>query len=215
MSSGGVLSLNYFKKSLTLIISGDKMRKYGSLILVLISVFFFSCENTDSSISGSELTEKVTFNSSDLNSNIYLETISISKIINGDLGGTILLDTTIQDRKGNPITINLNLTFEQGSFSGSKTITIIPEPNSGSIQFFPAISFNKPAKFDLNFTGIDLNALGFTSNSTVDFVYISDGGKTELILKDEVKIKFNKSQIYTKKAQLPHFSRYAFVRKSC
>jgi hypothetical protein len=91
---------------------------------------------------------------------------------------------------------------------------MIANPNNASIQFFPAMTFNNPVKLDLLFSSINLSNLGFDSNSKVDFVYISDEGLFEFILKDEVKIKWETQELEVKKAFLPHFSRYGFVRKS-
>jgi len=190
------------------------MCKYGSLILVFISLVFFSCESTENSVTTSEQNEITALNSVNPNDVIVPQTFSITKNINGVSGGTITIDTTYTDNNGKSIYVSLNLTFDPNSFSGTKIISVTPEPSTASIQFSPAMIFNKPVKLNLNYTGVDLNALGFTSNSKVDFVYMNNNGNIEYILKDEVKIKIDKNQIYTKKALLPHFSRYAFVRKS-
>lgn len=190
------------------------MHKFSSLILVLISLFFFSCENTENSVLPTDSSANLTNNLSSQDIDYTPESIKISKTINGVTGGEILLDTTIQISPDNQIKVSFNLTFDPNSFSGTKNITVITNPSQGSIQFSPAMKFDLPAKLDLNYTGIDLKALGFISNSKVDFVYINNNGNIEYILKDEVKIKFQKNQVYTKKALLPHFSRYAFVKKS-
>lgn len=190
------------------------MHKFGSLILVLISLVFFSCENTENSVITSEQNESISLITNNFNDDVTSQNLTITKTIDGALGGTISLDTAIIDNSGNEIAISLNLSFDPESFYGVKTITVIPNPATVSVQFYPAMVFNKPAKLNLSYTGIDLKSLGFSSNSKVDFVYVSDSGNIQYILKDEVKIKFDKNQLYTKKALLPHFSRYAFVRKS-
>jgi len=187
------------------------MKFFGLLFLVFFSFILLSCENTENSIS--TLDKSIT-NTSNLNSNQSIESLNISKSINGTNGGSIIFDTTYIGNNGKTVTVSLNLTFDPNSFTGTKLITVTPNPTLGSVQFSPEMSFNKPAKLNLLYRGIDLMSLGFDSNCKVDFVYLNDNGNVEFLLKDEVKIKFNKLEISTKKALLPHFSRYSFVRKS-
>jgi len=185
------------------------MKFFSSLFLILFSFILLSCEKTENSVSA---LDKSIINVSNLDQPV--ESLSISKSIDGTIGGSLVFDTTYAGSNGKDITIKLALTFDPNSFTGTKLITVIPNQTFGSIQFTPAMKFNKSAKLNLTFSGIDLNGLGFGSNSKVDFVYVNDNGKVEYILKDEVKIKFDKLEISTKKALLPHFSRYSFVRKS-
>ncbi len=49
---------------------------------------------------------------------------------------------------------------------------------------------------------------------STDFVYQANDGTIQFILYDECKIRWNEQEIKVKKAELPHFSRYVFVRKS-
>jgi hypothetical protein len=190
------------------------MKFYSTLIIVSISLLFFSCEKAENSVSSSGYNDYSSLNSVIPDEIILPKSFKISKSINGLTGDTIVLDTVFQGSTGNPVAVSLQLTFEANSFSDTKLITVISSPSSGSIQFLPAMSFNKPAKLDLLYSGINLAALDFTSNSKVDFTFINDSGIIENILKDEVKINFAKQELSTKKALLPHFSRYAFVRKS-
>ena len=46
----------------------------------------------------------------------------------------------------------------------------------------------------------------------VDFVYMADDGSIQLIEKDECKINWGRQELKVKKAYLPHFSRYGFIR---
>lgn len=190
------------------------MYKFSSLILVIISLFFFSCDNTENSVLPTDSSTNLTNNPGSQVIDYIPVSIKTIKTINGITGGEISLDTTIQVSSGNQITVKFTLTFDPNSFTGTKSITVISNPTQGSIQFSPAMSFNKPAKLNLLYSGIDLTALGFNSNTKIDFVFVSDAGKIEFLQKDEVKINFIKKELSTQKALLPHFSRYAFVKKS-
>jgi hypothetical protein len=174
----------------------------------------FSCQEAENPVSSSTFNDNSSLNSYIPDAVILSQSFKISKSINGVTGGIIKLDTVLVGSTGNPVIVSLLLTFEANSFSGTKLITINSNPASGSIQFSPAMCFNKPAKLDLLYSGINLAALGFTSNSTVDFAFINDAGIMQNILNEEVKINFTKQELSTKKALLPHFSRYAFVRKT-
>lgn len=185
-----------------------------SLLLLISSIIFYSCDSAENSILTAE-NSNVNFSSTTKPvSNINEPDFQITKKINGSLGGQILFDTSFVNSQGNSISINTSLTFEPNSFVGIKDITLRHDPETGSIRFFPEMKFNIPAKLDLLFSGINLSKLGFDSNSKADFVYISDEGAIQYILKDECKIKWLTKTLYVKKAYLPHFSRYGFVRKS-
>lgn len=188
---------------------------YSTLFLVLISFILSSCDKSENSVlSANENNITQPQDLTNLDDILYTNTLTLSKEIDGQIGGQIPFNTTILDAKGTPVLVNILLTFDPGSFTGKKLIGITPDVNTGAVQFTPKITFTKPVKLDLSFTGINLNNLGFSSNSTVDFVYMSDDGNIEFILKNECKIKWDSKLLYTKKAQLPHFSRYVFVKKA-
>ena len=146
---------------------------------------------------------------------IYSEpSLQMTQEIDGLLGGEILFESSIVDNESNTILVHALLTFEPNSFEGVKTITVKPDPITGSISFFPEMTFNIPAILDLSFSGINLAKLGFNSNTKADFVYMADNGDIQDILKNECKIKWKTKEIFVKKAELPHFSRYVFIRKN-
>ena len=186
--------------------------KYILLFLIsFLSIILLSCDSIDNSILSSEQSSSKIFVSDPL-INHTDQILRITKEIDGALGGQILLDTIIADSDGNPVSINASLTFEANSFTGIQSITIFPDVETATIKFLPAMVFDVPANLSLDFTGINLKKLGFRENSKVDFVFMSDDGGIQYLLKDECSIKWNKQQIYVKKAKLPHFSRYGWVR---
>lgn len=194
------------------------MKFLNAFVLIIFSFLLLSCESNEDSVLSADNFSKV----SPISSNIQVEhsqilndldnVFSVQKIIDGTLGGKITFDTLFTDTEGNYITISADITFNPNSFSGTKKIYMSPDPTNCSIRFSPAISFNIPAELNLKFSGINLSRLGFNSNDKSDFVYLIADGGIELILKNECKIKWNSKEIYVKKAKLPHFSRYIFVR---
>lgn len=186
------------------------MKFFCTLFLALLTLIFISCENAENSVVSANYNSEVISSKTDNKVNI----LTISKEIDGQIGGQITFNSKIIDFHGNPVLVNFVLTFDSGSFVGKKTITITPDVNKGSVQFTPKITFTKPVKLDLSFEKINLRNLGFNSNSNTDFVYMSDDGKIEFIINNECKIKWDIQKLYVKKALLPHFSKYGFVRKS-
>ncbi len=176
-----------------------------SITLVLIS---FSCSDTNSVNSPLQSENSI---QSDRFSDCQFY---ITKIIDGSVGGEISVDTVLMNLQGNFVRVEALLQFDPLSFEGVREIRIIPNVNNGYVQFFPHMKFNAQVKLDLLLSGINLSKLGFDSTCKVDFVYISDDGVIQYILKDEVKIKWDTQEIKVKKAYLPHFSRYSFIKKS-
>ena len=189
------------------------MKFFFFLFLIISSVIFYSCDSTENSILTAENSNINFSDSSEPISKTGAPDFQITKTIDGLLGGQILFDTSFVDIEGDSVAIHTSLTFEPNSFVGIKDITLRPDPETGSIRFFPEMKFNIPAKLDLQFSGINLSRLGFDSNTKVDFVYISDDGVIQYILKNECKIKWRTQELYVKKALLPHFSRYGFIKK--
>lgn len=210
MSFEWCVKLKLFQIKFNKVIQGDTVKFYSALFLTLFTLIFISCQNAENSVVSAIANPEVITSQTDNSTNI----LTISKEIDGQIGGQIQFSSTIIDSQGKPVLVDIVLTFDSGSFVGKKIITINPDVNKGSVQFIPKMTFLKPAKLDLSFTGINLKNLGFNSNSTVDFVYMSDDGKIEFIIKNECKIKWDTQKLYVKNALLPHFSRYGFVRKS-
>ncbi len=102
------------------------------------------------------------------------------------------------------------LNFPRNAFDGEKLVTMSVEQNFGSTTFLPHSNFNFPAEYDLKYEGLDLTGL---SPSQLDFVYMNEDGTYEQVVYDEISMDLSKGKIEIKNAQLPHFSRYGFVRK--
>ncbi|MEO8232059.1 MAG: hypothetical protein ABI638_07230 [Ignavibacteriota bacterium] len=196
------------------------MRYLVSSILIIFSFALFSCESSENSILSTDNLVKNSDNPTKLKFDRRIDILDLDDIfistkeIDGTIGGEITLDTVFTNLQGNLISIEASLIIEPNSFTGTKNITIRPDPSSGSIEFSPHLTFNVPAKLDLKFTGIDLSRLGFNYHDKVDFVFRADDGTVEFIVKDKCNMNWNENKLYVKKARLPHFSRYIFVRKN-
>ena len=128
------------------------MKFLGTLTLVFLTLMLFSCDSTENSILYSENPTQVI---SDSAKPIVYSTqtgFALTKEINGLLGGEINFDSTLIDENNDTVTIQIALVFDANSFSGTQQITIVPDANTGSIQFTPAMVFDKPAKLKLTAT---------------------------------------------------------------
>ena len=194
------------------------MKFFSTLAVILFSLLLLSCESSENSIISTDTHSEILPDSTVLGMQTgvdWLELLRVFKAekeIDGAIGGEIVLDTNYVNEQGCIVSISASLILLPNSFSGTKNISISPDPLTGSIKFSPAMTFKIPAELNLNFCGINLSNLGYYANSKVDFVFMSEDGTKEIILKDECKIKWNKQQMYVKKAKIPHFSRYTFIR---
>ena len=88
--------------------------------------------------------------------------LMISQVIDGEIGGEIVLDTTYVNCEGRLLNVYARLKFDPGVFDGLKRINMVPSPEDLSIKLFPHITFNEIVKLDYIITGLDLAAIGFT-----------------------------------------------------
>jgi hypothetical protein len=135
----------------------------------------------------------------------------VTKTINGDQGGTLKIKESYVAIDGHTVKIDVKLKIKKNSFSGEATITMWVDDNNAAVWFTPHMVFNKPTELDVKFEGIEFNELKLT-NGNYDFVFINDNDSIEEIDHNGVKVKENKGKISVKKANLNHFSRYAFSR---
>ena len=190
------------------------MKSFIYLFLLFSSIIFYSCDSIENSILTTE-NSKVNFSGpTELNKNSTEPVFQITKRINGLIGGEILIDTTLVNKHGDLVRIETSLRFDSLSFEGERDITIIPDINDASIQFFPEMNFNRKVKLQLVYTGINLETLGFKSTSKVDFIFSGTNGEYEPIDYSFCIINWPQQQLRVSNAKLSHFSRYIFVRKS-
>jgi hypothetical protein len=196
------------------------------LIILFIGITLLGCsDNFDNSIVSTSITsENITspklYNPSDSTNSIFyanaitaLEGPILSEIVDGAICNELIIDTTYINSEGREIDVYVRLKFPAGAFEGKRTITMLPNAEDLSIQLFPHITFNKIVKVDFVITGLDLEAMGYTRNAHVDFVYFSPFGDIELIQNQGSNVNIPLQRISLRAGTLHHFSRYGWIRK--
>lgn len=177
--------------------------KKSILLLLLLGITFLGCnDNLDNTIVSTQANiEK------EIGSNYYA-----SELIDGEIGGWVIINDYYINAQGEPITIYLRLRFLPGSFQGTQNIEMFLNPEDASIQLYPEMTFARDVRMDLWYIGVDLQAMGYTSSGDVDFVYFADNGDIEIIENNKSSVDLNKDQIKVMNARLNHFSRYGWIR---
>jgi hypothetical protein len=100
------------------------------------------------------------------------------------------------------------LTIPSGAFSGELTFDIIFDMENYTVELYPSpFTFDIPVLLDLRFTGANL----LTSDSAVmEFDYLD--GEEDTITYNYMKVDPDRGLLIIEGAQLPHFSRYGWVR---
>jgi len=173
------------------------------LLCFLVGITILSCsDNIDNSLVSSQINTDITSPGQ----------LSLSKIVDGVIGDEIILTKTFNDIAGNEINVYARLRILDNSFPGTVAITIIPNVEDLSVQFFPEMTFNRDVRLDLVFTGIDLEKFGYTTTGTYDFAFFADSGDIELIESDISQVNIPQNKISVQNAKLNHFSRYGWIR---
>ncbi|GBD88811.1 hypothetical protein BMS3Abin03_02753 [bacterium BMS3Abin03] len=181
--------------------------------LLIISLVQLGCSEssnflTDPAKSYPELVKLPPRSSSSLSTETLF---SVSKTIQGKHGGTIIIDESYESEDGQTVTIYGKLKIPKHSFQGTKTITMTIDDEFAAVHFEPTMDFNKSLKLDLEFTGLDLENLGFEDGKW-DFAFISDDGEIEIVKKKGMSIDISDGELSVEKAKLNHFSRYGWCR---
>ena len=179
------------------------------LLLVIAGFIFLGCnDNLDNTIVSSPTnTEKLTNPQPSINPQLFA-----SKLINGVIGGELILKRTFINGEGRQINVYARLRVLEGSYQGTINISMLANDEDVSIQLFPEMKFDRDVRLDLVYKGIDLQALGYTTTGNVDFAYYSDDGDVELIESDFSHVNIPQEMISVRNAKLPHFSRFGWVR---
>ncbi len=179
------------------------------LILALVSLTFFGCQQQDSplepagSYNNGILSKKKTNTDTKIRSH-YSKTYTI----NGKKGGRIREKHTWVDSTGNAIVMEATLTIPRGAFEGNLTFDIIFDLENLSVELYPSpYTFDKPVLLNLLFEGVDLTG---TDLNNMDFKYKSSDGQVYSVVYESKIIESNYLEIV--QAQLPHFSRYGWTR---
>ena len=135
--------------------------------------------------------------------------ISASDKIDGAVGGQIILSSTYISLEGKIVSINAILSIPAGAFDGSRNISATADDDYAAIYFYPHMTFDKPLKLTLSFTGLDLKDMNL-ANGVVGFYYVDNQGNMTPVYNKGVIVNNLLGSITVMNAQIDHFSRYAF-----
>ena len=195
-------------------------------LLITVTLFFlFGCEQiTDSpSTPIEELGKKQSFQNENTDairvsiiplpekSPIYLDSIfTVTKLINGLLGGTITLDKMYISKEGKPVTILLKMVILPLSFTGQRQITVTIEDSIAVMNCGPSMNFRQALICNQTFTGLDLNDF---ESKEIDFVYIHNNYTFSEVPKTTMIVNKALGLVSVVDARISHFSKYGWVRK--
>ena len=190
------------------------MKKLISIAAVLM-VLFVGCSNQENSITNPVTDDyvKTTSNNTSTFGKSLVPTISVTQLINGAVGGYVKLSDEYVDAAGRIMKVDAALFFPQGSFEGTQAITMTADFTNASVLFSPHMQFNKSVSLCVQFQGLPLGEMGYSSNCKVNFVYFGDDGNIYPIGSKGVSMNYNRGSLKVTNAWLYHFSRYGFVRK--
>lgn len=173
------------------------------LLLLLLGITFLGCsDKLDNTIVSSPVQ----------NDKLLPPQLATSKLIDGEVGGELTLNTTYINSAGSEINVAATLRILEGSYSGTINIEMFANPENASIQFFPEITFDREVRLHLVYQGIDLESLGYLTTRHVDFVYFPDIGDVEIVVSTTSLVNISQNQISVQNAKLKHFSRYGWIR---
>ncbi len=198
--------------------------KYFLSAVILTLVLFWGCEQSTDPVNGqSSNLEKSPSGSIGLASGSYdmipLPTRSpifedsvftVSKLINGLLGGSIVLNKTYISDNGKLVTMLVNIVVPPLAFNGQQNITLTIDSCFASVQCEPGMTFKLPLIMTQTFTGLNLKSY---NPQDIDFVYIEDNGTIEDVNNSSILVEKLTGTLTVLNAQIPHFSRYGWVRR--
>lgn len=144
-----------------------------------------------------------------INMPVNSEIFTNSELIDGDRGGKVKLDTEYSGGPFGTVKIDSKLKIKKNSFPGILEISITCLPEQGLVEFGPPMVFNRDLEYTLTYEGIDLTGV---NPETVKFCYIAADGSIVEAENSGIDVDIEHGKIKVKKALVPHFSRYGWVR---
>jgi hypothetical protein len=208
--------------------------KKALLILILTGITFLGCsDNFDNNIvsipteTDNFATSKINLSNTENLTNATLESdprgdrtgdltdlkkLSVSKLINGETGGSLIVDTTYVNYQGRLLYVYARIKVKEFAFPGTTEIAMILHPEKATIELFPHMVFNEEVELSITYQGIDLNELGFNLTEDIYFVFFNPNGEIEIIDDKTAKVEMEEQRIKVTNAKLYHFSRYGWIR---
>jgi hypothetical protein len=152
----------------------QKMKK-AILLIILIGITFLGCsDNLDNTLlstpieSPNFINQKLALSDvenltdprlerdphTDRNTaNTDLKKLSVSKLINGETGGELIIDTTYINYQGRLINVFGRIFFVDSSFTGTTEFTMVLHPEDTSVELFPHnMVFDRVARVSVWYT---------------------------------------------------------------
>lgn len=194
--------------------------------LVALMLIFSACEKIDDPVSSPNEFHKLSTNTIGVEANnninfalvplppkspIYLDSIfTVSKLINGLLGGVITLNKSYISNDGKLVTMLIDMVIPPLSFLGQKRITLTIDDSLAIMHCEPGMNFSLPVVVLQTFTGLDLETY---NPADLDFAYIGYNNTYETIAYDQIIVSKSLGLVSVVNAKINHFSRYGWVRK--
>ena len=201
-------------------VQGRIMKTILTVLMVAI-VFLFGCDTSNyltvNPAEDNSYTQASDFKDYELivlpkKSALWVDSVfTISQVIDGSVGGRITMANYYISEMGDSVEFEVDLRIPSGAFQGSETITITVDSDSAAVHFYPEMVFAKELRLFQSFEGLNLENM---QTGTIDFVFIRDDGSIELIKKNGTQIVVPQGIVRVQNANLLHFSRYGWIRKS-
>ncbi len=137
--------------------------------------------------------------------------LSVSKEVNGKHGSVLTLHGSYTDVNGNEIKTFANLFIPRDAFDGTTTITMTTDNEYAGLDFSPHMTFERPLRLTLSFSGLNLQQMGITRDN-VGFYFVDDSGNLSTIENNGILLNYRTGTITVIGAKIDHFSRYAFAK---
>ncbi|MBL1211865.1 MAG: hypothetical protein HND52_00790 [Ignavibacteriae bacterium] len=146
------------------------------------------------------------------NSSTQSSTFYKSQMVYNDSANNIIIDTFYLGGMHDTVEFKFKLKFMPGDLpQDSMFVTVELDIENGTLKFGPAAVFNSPARLDYKIKGLDFSVM---DPYKLRFIYACDNGIIEPVVCEKYEIKESDGSIQMWKGEIPHFSRYGFVRRN-
>ena len=184
------------------------MKRIVLTSFLAVGLFFAGCSDQSSLVGPSQnIDQQINKTPIELNLSALNKQITVSKNIDGSIGGTIEIEGNLD---GGNVSLHGRLNIPAGAFDGTMNISASLDDHTASFDFGPSpTSFNKALSFTMTISGLDLASI---NPADVVFGYTAPNGTFSLISYDNVNVNTNAGTLSVTNANLTHFSRYNWAK---
>lgn len=132
-----------------------------------------------------------------------------TKLVEADKNTKLEIKDEYEGGPKGKVKLEVTIEFKKGTVAEDTFITMIFDTKTGVITFMPNMIFNKEARLELKYYGIDLTGV---NEDDVNFQYLAPDGNYEAVDKRKIKVNIKKGEIILKFVKIPHFSYFGFTR---